>query len=322
MKPKVIGIGELLWDMLPTGPRMGGAPANFACHAKALGADAVVISRVGADESGAGLLAKLRALGVPADGITDDPLNPTGTVVVTLGADGQPQFQISAGVAWDYLQATPELIRIASVADAICFGCLGQRAASSRAAIRQLVAATPAGALRVFDVNLREDFYTAEILDDSLKLANVCKLSDGELPVIARLLGLTGDTRGQLRQLVDRYDLRLIVYTRGATGSVLCNGTEWCEHGGIPTEVRDTIGAGDSFTSAVAMGLLQGWPLERISDCANEIAAYVCSHDGAVPELPQSLRERFVWKDKSSGEGHLPPMPLWEVSEVPLQAMT
>ncbi len=300
MKPKVIGIGELLWDMLPTGPRMGGAPGNFACHASALGADAAIISRVGDDDSGRELVDRLAALGVATEGVTMDPANPTGTVEVNLGEDGQPCFKIVPGVAWDHLAVTPALIRLAAVANAICFGSLGQRSASSRDAIRQLVAATPTAALRVFDVNLREDFFTSETLDESLKLANLCKLSDAELPIIATMLGLSGDVRGQLRELAGRYGLKLVAYTRGDSGSVLTDGSHWCEHAGFPTEVRDTIGAGDSFTCAVVMGLLQGWPLERISESANAIAAFVCSRDGAVPELPRDLRDPFQWSQWTS----------------------
>lgn len=295
MKPKIIGIGELLWDMLPVGPRMGGAPANFACHVKALGADAAVISRVGADDSGARLLVKLQALGVSVEGITEDPVNPTGSVMVDLGSDGQPRFEISREVAWDHLQANPDQIRMIRTADAICFGSLGQRSAASRAAIRKLVAAAHPGALLVFDVNLRGDYFTSEILDDSLALANICKLSDAELPRIAELLGLTGSIPSQLETLLDSYGLKLVVYTRGAGGSLLYNGREWSEHPGLATQVCDTIGAGDSFTAAVTMGLLHGWSLPSISHTANEIAAHVCSCDGAVPPLPQALRDRFQW---------------------------
>ena len=300
MKPKVIGIGELLWDMLPTGPRMGGAPANFACHASALGAEAAVISRVGDDDSGRRLLERLAALGVATEGVTMDPANPTGTVEVSLGEDGQPFFKIVPGVAWDHLSVSPQLIRMAAGADAICFGSLGQRGVSSRDAIRELVAAAPAEALKVFDVNLRGDFFTPEMIDESLTLANLCKLSDAELPVIAAMLGLGGDIRCQLRELAVRYGLKLIAYTRGSSGSILTDGSHWCEHSGFPTEVRDTIGAGDSFTCAMVMGLLQGLPLERISERANSIAAFVCSREGAVPELPDDLRDPFQWSHWTS----------------------
>jgi fructokinase len=290
----ILGIGELLWDVLPTGPRIGGAPANFAGHASSLGADAAVISRVGADADGGRLVAALRAGGVSTAGVTVDPDHPTGSVDVRLGPDGQPEFTIHEDVAWDHLGTTPGLLDLAASADAVCFGSLGQRSAGSRAAIRKLVAATPPGALRVFDVNLRQRFYDREVIDSSLELANVCKLSDSELPLITGLLGLTGDVRGQLATLLSRYRLRAVVYTRGADGSLLTDGTVWSDHPGVPTEVRDTVGAGDSFTCAVTLGLLQGWPLAAISETASGIAAYVCSQDGAVPPLPPHFRERFT----------------------------
>ena len=291
---KILGIGELLWDVLPTGPRIGGAPANFAGHACALGADAAVISRVGADADGERLVAALRAGGVETAGVTVDPDHPTGSVDVRLGPDGQPEFTIHENTAWDHLSAAPDLLDLAATADAVCFGSLGQRSVDSREAVRKLVAATPPGALRVFDVNLRQRFYDREVIDSSLELANVCKLSDSELPVIAGLLGLSGDVRGQLAALISRYRLRAVVYTRGEAGSLLTDGTVWSDHPGVPTEVRDTVGAGDSFTCAVTLGLLLGWPLATISEAASEIAAYVCSQDGAVPPLPPRFRERFT----------------------------
>jgi fructokinase len=294
MKPIVIGIGEILWDLLPSGPRMGGAPANFACHAHALGADAFVISRVGEDDAGKLILENLGQLGVSTSAIDPDPEHPTGTVEVSLADDGQPQFKIIEGVAWDHLKPSPQLLQLASQADAICFGSLGQRSEVSRHTIRQIVAATPASALRVFDVNLRQSYYNASILHDSLELANICKLSDAELPEIADLLGLEGDICTQLDQLMQRYQLRLVVFTRGGNGSILTDGEEWSDHPGLTAEVKDTIGAGDSFTASTTMGMLLKWPLRKISHTANQVAAYVCSHHGAVPELPQDLRNLFA----------------------------
>lgn len=294
MKPKVIGIGEFLWDVLPSGPRMGGAPANFACHASALGADAVVISRVGADESGERLLRQLAERNVSTEGITPDPKHPTGTVIVKIGENGQPVFEIVPDVAWDHITVTPALEQLVGNADAICFGTLGQRSPSSRDAVRGLLASAPARALKVFDANLRQNHFDRATIESSLELADVCKLSDEELPVIAGLLDLHGEVRAQLEQLVSCFHLKLVVYTRGAKGSVLTNGTEWIERPAVPIRVKDTIGAGDSFTSAVTMGLILGWPLEQIAESASQIAAFVCSNDGAVPELPAALRECFL----------------------------
>jgi len=298
-KPKVLGIGEILWDLLPAGARIGGAPTNFSCHAAALGADAAVISRVGADASGESLLACLGEFGVATDGVSEDPGHPTGTVEVSLGADGQPEYTICRDVAWDHLKVTPGLLGMAAAADAVCFGTLGQRSAASRLAILQLVAGTRADAVRVFDVNLRQDYFTADVIHESLQLANVLKLSDSELPVLAELLDLEGSVREQLQTLVVRHELAWIVYTRGAEGSILCSASEWQVHPGVTTTVRDTIGAGDSFTAAVTMGLLSGWPADKISELANEVAAHVCSCAGAVPVLPTHLRESFPSSDSN-----------------------
>jgi fructokinase len=297
MRPLVIGLGELLWDVLPSGPRMGGAPANFACHAQALGAAGAIVSSVGADDLGARLLETLTALGVASAGISRDEDAPTGTVAVELGADGQPCFTIQDGVAWDRLGVHAPALRMMAAASAVCFGTLGQRAAASRRSIRELLRATRPAALRVFDANLRQHFYSREIVHESLVLANVLKISDIELPVVANLLDLRGSgVRGQLAGLLDRYHLRMIAYTRGAHGSVLWDGTKWYEHPGLPAAVRDTIGAGDSFTAAATLGLLQGWPLEEVSAAANAVAAHVCSCEGAIPPMPEELRQRFQWE--------------------------
>lgn len=304
MKPLVIGIGELLWDVLPSGPRMGGAPTNFACHAQALGAEAAIISSVGADELGGRLLERLPGLGVVTEGISVDGARPTGTVAVQLGADGQPVYTIRDDVAWDNLQAQATSIRMMGVASAVCFGTLGQRSDSSRAAIRELVEATSRSALRIFDPNLRQNFFSADVIHESLELANVMKLSDTELPVIASLLHLRGDVREQLTALHKRYELRMVAFTRGSEGSILWDGSLWCEHPGLPAKVKDTIGAGDSFTAATALGLLQEWPIEWISGTANEVAAHVCSSVGAIPPMPESLRQRFVWEAREARPRH------------------
>jgi fructokinase len=293
MKPLVIGIGELLWDLLPSGPRMGGAPANFACHAKALGARAKVVSRVGDDGPGAKLIENLIELGMPVSGISIDPAHPTGAAGVRLMGDGQPAFTIEPDVAWDHLVSDRQLEALFKQADAVCFGTLAQRSAASAETIRGLVALSGPEALRIFDVNLRQNHFTTETVAASLELSDVLKLNDAELPQIAGMLGISGKVRECLAALVSRFGLRLVAYTRGADGSILFDGREWCEQNGFTVEVRDTIGAGDSFTAAVAMGLLKQWPIARIAEAATEVAAHVCSCSGAVPELPESIRSRF-----------------------------
>ncbi len=291
----IVGIGEVLWDMLPSGPQLGGAPANFTCHARGLGAEARLVSRVGDDELGSEIFARFGALGVWTDCITTDALHPTGTVSVELDA-GQPRYVIHEDAAWDFIGASPCALAAVGAADAVCFGTLAQRNAASREAIRTLIGharSSSVGALRVCDVNLRQQFFSREIVESSLALANVVKLNDAELPVLAEMLSLKGDPRAQLASLAERHSLRLVVLTRGAQGSVILDGRsgEWDEHAGIPAEVADTIGAGDSFTAATVLGALNGWPLARINAFANEVAAFVCSQHGATPELPEQFRE-------------------------------
>ena len=293
MTCKVFGIGEVLWDFLPDGRKLGGAPANFAYHARALGADGCLISRVGDDALGKEILETLEKLGVSIAGIAVDPTYPTGTVSVELTSDGQPCFTIHEGVAWDHLQLDPSLMSSIAEADALCFGTLAQRGEPARSTIRQLVAHSPETAVRVFDVNLRQDFYSRDVLNASSELANVVKLNDAELPIVARLLELRGSPREQMKALLDQYELRLVACTCGAQGSILFNGAEWCDIPGLPAKVVDTVGAGDSFTAAITLGMLAGWNIEKLGRVANEIAAYVCSRAGGTPPLPPNLRTYF-----------------------------
>lgn len=293
VKFKVIGLGEVLWDLLPAGRQLGGAPANFAYHASALGADARIISRVGSDAHGRDIIDQLGQLGVPTDCIEVDPARPTGTVGVELAADGQPSYRIHEGVAWDAIAGEPASRAAVSQADAICFGTLAQRNEISRATIQSLVERAPATALRILDVNLRQHYFSRALIEQSLWLANVLKINEAELPQLTTLLQLTGDDRSQIAQLADRYQLRLVACTRGGRGSLLQSGGQWSEHPGIATRIEDTIGAGDSFTAAMTLGFLAGWNLDRINEHANRLAAYVCSCAGATPPLPEHLQEPF-----------------------------
>ena len=294
MSFKLVGIGEVLWDLLPGGRQLGGAPANFTYHARALGADARLISRIGHDDLGREALDRLTKLGVPTDCIEVDRALPTGTVGVEVAADGQPQFTIHEHVAWDALSGEPAGRLAVATADAVCFGTLAQRSEPSRSSIISLVAAVPPAALRIFDVNLRQNYFSSRLINESIAFADVLKLNETELPQLAVMFDLTGDERSQIRQLAERNLLRVVAYTRGGRGSLLFAEGRWSEHPGFPTKVADTIGAGDSFTAALALGLLAGWPLEEIHLRASEVAAYVCSQPGATPVLPERLRAPFL----------------------------
>jgi fructokinase len=291
---KLVGIGEVLWDLLPGGRQLGGAPANFVCHACALGAEARLISRVGNDALGREALDRLEKLGVPTDCIEVDPKLPTGTVSVEVTPDGQPRFQIHENVAWDALSGEAGGQAAVAAAAAVCFGTLAQRREPSRATIRSLVAAAPPAALRILDVNLRQDFYSREIIEESMALANVLKVNDAELPRLAEIFQQSGDERAQIEALARRFSLRCVACTRGARGSLLFSGGSWSDHPGTRTNVVDTVGAGDAFSAAMTLGLLSGWSLNEINRLANDVAAYVCSQPGATPELPEQLRDAFA----------------------------
>ena len=291
--PLVIGIGELLWDLLPAGKQLGGAPANFAYHAHQLGAESLVVSCIGSDVLGREILAQLNRLGMRTDGITINPAAPTGTVNVELDARGKPTFSIRDCVAWDLLVINEDLSREAKRADAICFGSLGQRHPVARSSIRLLLAMVPPTALRVFDINLRQQFWSKEQVATSLKLANVFKLNDEELPIVARFFDLTGNEACQLRQLAELFELRAVALTKAAKGSLLLVGDKLASHAATDVVIVDTVGAGDSYTAALTMGLLAGHEPEQILECAHRIAGYVCTQPGAMPPLPEALLADF-----------------------------
>lgn len=296
---RVFGVGEILWDLLPAGPQLGGAPANFAVHARALGAEAALVSRGGADACGRDAVARLTAAGLPGELIQLDPLAPTGTVSVRLDSGGQPQFTIHEQVAWDALTADAASLAAVAAADAVCFGTLAQRTPAGCAAVQALVAASPATALRIFDINLRQHFHGPEVIRASLELANVLKISDAEWPVLEAQFGLTGRLTAQIESLARQFALHAVALTRGASGSLLFLHGEWADDPGAPVQVVDTIGAGDAFTAAMTMALLAGWPVARVNAFAGEVARFVCGHAGATPPLPPVFATRLRNPDRS-----------------------
>lgn len=289
----VVGIGEVLWDLLPSGRQLGGAPANFAFQVQSLGAGARVISRIGDDAEGRAILRHFEEQGLTTAGLQVDAAAPTGTVTVKLSGQGIPEFTIHEGVAWDGIEATPEAGSMVRGCDAVCFGSLAQRCEVSRRSIRELLAAAPDGAWRVFDINLRQRFYSREAIEDSLQVANILKLNDQELPVVGELLGIAGSAEQQMQRLAAQFGLRVVALTRGAEGSLLWMDGRFSNFAAKPVKVRDTVGAGDAFTAGLVMGLLRRMDLEAIHGAASEVARYVCSCDGGTPPLPRSLRELF-----------------------------
>ena len=281
MKKKVIvGIGEILWDMLPSGKALGGAPANFAYHAQRLGEEGWAVSAIGDDPLGAEIMdivtdKKLRNI----IAVTDKP---TGTVQVSLDDKGVPSYNIMEDVAWDNIPFTPEMEALAARADAVCFGSLVQRMASRDSVLRFLRATRPE-ALRVFDINLRQHYYSPEVIDESLKLANILKINDEEIRIVADMFGLGADDTAACRALVDRYALKLVILTKGADGSEVITADEAIPQVVGKVDVVDTVGAGDSFTAAFVVAYLRGDSLSDAQRLANETAAYVCSCKGAMP---------------------------------------
>lgn len=288
-KPLVIGLGEVLWDLLPDGKQLGGAPANFAYHAKALGADAHVVSSVGDDALGGEILARLDWLGVQRQFVSVDHKHPTGTVSVELDGQGKATYIIHTGVAWDYIPPTPGLLETMRKADAVCFGSLAQRSEVSRATIEACLAATEEQCLRIFDVNLRQHYFNVEVIEAGLQAARVLKLNEEELPVVADLLGIAGEQEDILDALLKKFDLDLIALTRGEKGSLLVAPGQLSAQAAIVGKIIDTVGAGDAFTAALAIGLLQGRNLDAINRCAARLAGYVCSQSGATPEIPEEF---------------------------------
>ena len=290
MSFKVIGIGEVLWDLFPSGPQLGGAPANFAYHAHALGARAGVITRVGKDSYGTEIRSRLAEQKIESVIVQVDETAPTGTVTVSLSGNGIPHFNIHENVAWDRLAVTEEALAAVRQADAICFGTLAQRSEPSRSTIRELLQEAKLASLKILDINLRQQFYNREVIEQSLGLANVLKLNEAELPMLCDMFKINGDLKQRIVSLAKSFELAVIALTMGPKGSILYQNGRWSECPARSVEVKDTVGAGDSFTAALVMGLLRKMDLDHINFAANEIAQYVCTCAGATPLLPNELR--------------------------------
>jgi fructokinase len=305
----VLGIGELLWDVreegsLEAGSRangsrphlsLGGAPANFTVMSGRLGNHAVVLSRIGRDELGRRAVSELVPLPADTSNLQVDPAHQTGRVTVAFN-EGQPSYTIHQPAAWDFLELSDRWVQLAERADALCFGSLAQRSHESRQTIQTLVAQASSSCIRVFDVNLRAPFYSSEVIQESLELATVLKMNDGEVPLVLDLLGLPvreGAAGEELllgaRRLLDEFPvLQMVAVTRGGEGSLLVTREEWNAHPGHAVQVADTIGAGDAFTAALTHYMLRGANLATLNEAGNRWGGWVASQVGAMPELPEA----------------------------------
>lgn len=289
---KILSIGEVLWDMLPSGRKVGGAPANFAFHCMQLGADVRLLSRVGNDALGQELIEFYQSLGLSTVFIETDEIAPTGTVGVELSTDGQPKYTIHENVAWDKIEATDAVVQFAQTVDAVCFGSLAARNEATLQTIQKLVAQTNPSALRVLDLNLRDPFVDQRVIESLLGLANVLKLNDEELTRIAAMFGVSGNAVKEYAEwFINEYGLKMLILTCGANGSrIFAEGKEHvCESRKI--EVVDTVGAGDAFTAMVVGGLLSGLPMDTINERASELAAFVCTQSGATPKFVRNVSD-------------------------------
>lgn len=291
---KIMSFGEILWDLLPGGRKVGGAPANFAYHCQQLGGDVRLLSRVGDDPPGREILEYCVKLELSTELIETDDSAPTGTVDVHLGPDRQPKYTINENVAWDSIEATVNAISRATESDVIAFGSLAARSASNRRALRTLIEAVSPRAIRVLDLNLRDPFCERENIEFVLAQANVLKLNDEELDRLAVMFGMTNrSVEERLWKIREKFRYRLVILTCGANGSWLTDEAEQVHTPGIRVEVVDTVGAGDAFTAATVMGMLHEKPLKKIGDRATRLGAYVCSRSGGTPPIPHEL----LWND-------------------------
>ncbi|MGB2625609.1 MAG: carbohydrate kinase [Candidatus Acidiferrum sp.] len=294
----VVGLGELLWDMFPQGPQLGGAPANFAYISSLLGDHGIVASRLGNDVLGEEARRRFQHLRLPTDFLQTDDTHPTGTVRVSLDAGGQPKYEIAGPVAWDFFEMTSEWKRLSLQASAISYGTLAQRTAVSRDTILEFLDGAPRETVRVFDVNLRQSFYNRETLRQSAGRATVIKLNDEELPTILELLDAPGtisatrDARSAMSWMLQKTGARLICVTCGGRGSLLASPTEYHEHPGLRVKIKDTVGAGDAFAAALVHHFLRSVPLAAMNEAANTMGAWVASCSGAMPEPDLAVLEK------------------------------
>lgn len=282
MTRPIVGIGEILFDLLPKGPQLGGAPANFAYHVSRLGGRGYAVSAIGDDNLGKEVRKILSQKKL--DAVIPQVGYPTGVVEVTLDEKGVPSYVIIQDVAWDNVPYTQEMKDLASDCAAVCFGTLAQRSEVTRGTIKAFLTDTPEDCLKVYDINLRQHYYSKELIAESLAVSDILKINDEEITTVSDLFGLSDDPVEACRSLIAEYGLRLVVLTRGADGSDVITADSISSLAPLDVEIADTVGAGDAFTAAFVQSYLSGLPLEDCHRKANEVSSYVCTKPGAMPE--------------------------------------
>lgn len=292
MGNKIVGLGEALWDCLPEGSKLGGAPANFAYHMSQFGYDSLAVSALGKDMLGDETIKIFEKNHLSF--IMPRVDYPTGTVQVELDAEGVPTYKIKTGVAWDNIPYTNAIEKVAKECRAVCFGSLAQRSEVSRQTILRFLDATPKDCLKIFDINLRQNFYTREIIQESMRKCNILKINDEELVVIGRLFGYPGlDIENKCWLLMGKYHLDMLVLTCGVNGSYVFASQKKYFKKTPKVDIADTVGAGDSFTASFVADILAGKSVEEAHELAVEVSAYVCTRNGAMPVLPEEYLDRI-----------------------------
>jgi fructokinase len=290
----MVGLGEVLWDMLPSGRVLGGAPTNFAYMASVLGNRGIVASRVGRDILGQQACEVMDSLGLTTNYIQRDEEHETGTAAVLIDAAGMPTFTIKESVAWDFLDWTSSWEELSGLAEVVCYGSLAQRSLLSADTIDRFLGNTRKGSLKIFDVNLRQSFYTIDILLKLFLHANIAKLTDQEMQRVGSLFldDNINDVERLAKWLLEEFELEVVCITRGDRGSLLVTESDVVEHPGLTVKVVDTVGAGDAFTACLAHQFVRGHPLTEISESANRFASWVVTRTGATPKIdPPQLQE-------------------------------
>ncbi|HEY0701912.1 MAG TPA: carbohydrate kinase [Candidatus Acidoferrales bacterium] len=289
----VVGLGEVLWDLFPGKKQLGGAPANFSYMAHLLGDNGTIASRLGTDVLGIEAREQLTRLQVDSSHVQSDDAHPTGTVVVHLAADGQPSYEFTDGVAWDFMEWTPSWQDLARRTDAVCFGSSAQRAHVSHETIRTFLRWTPPSALRVFDVTLRQNFYSRAVLFESMSCSNIVKCNDEELATVAQVFESPAKTIEEAAHwLLGTFAVEMVCVTHGEKGSSLYTRSESHTHPGLRVKVADTVGAGDAFGAAIVYHYLRGSSLKVMNEAANQLGAWVASQPGATPPANEEILER------------------------------
>lgn len=290
---KITGLGEILWDLLPDGKQLGGAPANFVYHAQQLGYDGQIVSAIGHDDLGDEIIQRLQNKNMDCRYITKSEKYPTGKVEVELDGEGNPEYNIIENVAWDHIPYSDQLEKLARQSDAVCFGSLAQREPQSRETIQKFIRHTSHNCIKIFDINLRQNYYNRQIIKTNIELTSVLKLNTDELNELSSMFSINGTENNILEELLEKFDLQLIALTKGSSGSKLKSQDEISYLEPLTTDIKDTVGAGDSFTAALASGLLQGLSLRNCHKNANLLASYVCAKDGATPTITDNILERL-----------------------------